>query len=86
MSGLPDRISMCWQNRGYHAMGAGPCFDTIEEAVAYRDRELQRIGQECDRKADRTAFFDEDLDRHVTWREHWDATGWPDGRKVALRV
>jgi hypothetical protein len=57
VSGLPDRISMCWQNRGYHAMGAGPCFDTVEQAVAYRDRELERIGRESDRKADTWCYW-----------------------------
>jgi hypothetical protein len=30
-------ISRCWQNRGYHVYGAGPCFDTMDQAVAYRD-------------------------------------------------
>jgi RNase P/RNase MRP subunit POP5 len=31
-------ITRCWQNHGYHVYMAGPCFDTFEEAVAYRDR------------------------------------------------
>jgi hypothetical protein len=30
-------ISRCWQYSGWHAHGAGPCFDTYEEAIAYRD-------------------------------------------------
>lgn len=31
-------ISTCWQNFGWHAYGAGPCFDTYEQAIAYRDK------------------------------------------------
>ena len=34
---LPESISKCWQNNGYHAHGAGPCFDTLEAALLYRD-------------------------------------------------
>jgi hypothetical protein len=30
-------ISKCWQNFGFHVYGAGPCFDTHEQAIAYRD-------------------------------------------------
>lgn len=30
-------ISRCWQNNGYHAHGAGPCFDTYEAVIKYRD-------------------------------------------------
>ena len=32
-------ISTCWQYgpNGWHAYGAGPCFDTYEQAIAYRD-------------------------------------------------
>lgn len=32
---LPDRISLCARG-GYHSRGAGPCFETIEEAIAFR--------------------------------------------------
>jgi hypothetical protein len=31
-------ITRCWQNNGYHVYMAGPCFDTLDEAVGYRDR------------------------------------------------
>jgi len=32
-------ISACWHNapNGWHAYGAGPCFDTYEQAVDYRN-------------------------------------------------
>ena len=30
-------LSRCWQNNGWHAHGAGPCFDTREQAIRYRD-------------------------------------------------
>ena len=30
-------ISRCWQNRGWHVYGAGPCFDTHEQAIQYRE-------------------------------------------------
>jgi len=32
-------ISTCWQYgpRGWHAYGAGPCFDDYETAIRYRD-------------------------------------------------
>lgn len=30
-------ISRCWQNQGFHVYGAGPCFDTHEQAIRYRD-------------------------------------------------
>lgn len=83
---LPPRISRCWQNFGYHALGAGPCFDTVEQAVAYRDRELDRIGRECDAKADRWCYFDFDANRDVTWREQWDKQGWPDSRDEPWRL
>lgn len=36
-------ISRCWQNSGYHVYMAGPCFDTPEQARAYRDQ-LDREG------------------------------------------
>lgn len=31
-------ISRCWQYFGYHVYGAGPCFDTLEQAIGYRNR------------------------------------------------
>lgn len=41
---VPDRdtepnrgLSRCWQNQGWHVYMAGPCFDTKDEAVRYRD-------------------------------------------------
>jgi hypothetical protein len=30
-------ISRCWQHFGYHVYGAGPCFDTLDAAIRYRD-------------------------------------------------
>lgn len=30
-------ITRCWQNLGYHVYAAGPCFDTHEQAIRYRD-------------------------------------------------
>jgi hypothetical protein len=33
---LPEGISKCWQNWGYHVYKAGPCFDTLEQAVEYK--------------------------------------------------
>lgn len=30
-------LSQCWVNLGWHAYMAGPCFDTREQARAYRD-------------------------------------------------
>lgn len=30
-------VSRCWQNNGYHVYGAGPCLDTMEQAIAYRE-------------------------------------------------
>jgi len=32
-----DGISRCWHNNGYHWGGAGPCFDELEHAIAYRE-------------------------------------------------
>lgn len=32
---LPEGISRCGQ-LGYHAYMAGPCFDTLEQAVEYK--------------------------------------------------
>lgn len=29
-------ISRCWQWGGWHVYKAGPCFDTHEQALAYR--------------------------------------------------
>ena len=34
---LPENISRCWQNGGYHAHMAGPCFDILAAALSYRD-------------------------------------------------
>lgn len=31
-------ISHCWQNNGFDVYSAGPCFNSIEEAVDYRER------------------------------------------------
>lgn len=39
---LPEGISRCGQ-LGYHVYMAGPCFRTLERAVAYKD-ELDREG------------------------------------------
>lgn len=36
-------ITRCWWNRGYHVYMAGPCFDTLAQAQAYRDS-LDRDG------------------------------------------
>ena len=30
-------LTRCWQYQGWHVYAAGPCFDTRDEAVAYRD-------------------------------------------------
>lgn len=30
-------ITRCWQNQGYHVYMAGPCFDTLEQAIRYRE-------------------------------------------------
>lgn len=30
-------LSTCWQKNGWHVHMAGPCFDTYEQALAYRD-------------------------------------------------
>lgn len=30
-------ITRCAQNAGFHVYGAGPCFDTYEQAVHYRE-------------------------------------------------
>jgi hypothetical protein len=30
-------ITRCWQYMGYHVYGAGPCFDTLEQAIRYRN-------------------------------------------------
>jgi hypothetical protein len=42
LAALVENISRCWQG-GFHAYMAGPCFETIERATAYRD-ELDREG------------------------------------------
>lgn len=65
---------------------AGPCFDTVEQAVAYRDREEQRIARWAEGRADQHAYFDFDANRWVTWREQWDAHGWPYDREEAPLV
>lgn len=33
---LPEGISRCAVNLGYHVYMAGPCFDRLEQAVAYK--------------------------------------------------
>lgn len=39
MSTTTERgVSRCWQNNGYHVYGAGPCLDSMEEAIDYRER------------------------------------------------
>lgn len=38
MSDLPEHITICSRHLGYHAYMAGPCFDTLNAAVTYRDR------------------------------------------------
>lgn len=39
MSDTKERaITRCSRNFGFHAYYAGPCFDKIEEAIAYRDK------------------------------------------------
>ncbi len=40
-------ISRCWQNAGWHAHAAGPCFDKYEQAVTYRD-----LYDACETQAD----------------------------------
>lgn len=37
-------LSRCWQNCGWHVYGAGPCFDTEDAAIDYRDS-LDREGK-----------------------------------------
>lgn len=81
MSCLPFSISRC-RHGGYHARGAGPCFDTVEEAEVHRDRELARISEDCDRKADVWCGATDEAGRSLTWREQWAIQGWPDGREV----
>lgn len=34
---LPADISRCWRYSGYHVYGAGPCFDTLKQATAYKE-------------------------------------------------
>ena len=36
-------ISRCWQNSGWHAHGAGPCFAKYEQAIVFRDL-VERVG------------------------------------------
>jgi hypothetical protein len=48
-------ISTCWQYSGWHAKGAGPCFDTYEMAVAYRDW-LESMGRSWASEEDRVAL------------------------------
>jgi hypothetical protein len=40
-------ISTCWQYapNGWHAYGAGPCFDTYEAAIKYRDL-IDEVGEQ----------------------------------------
>ena len=37
MTDLPEHITRCHRYLGFHAYNAGPCFDTMDEAVRYRD-------------------------------------------------
>lgn len=37
LSVMPHGISRCWQNQGFHVYKAGPCFDTLEQAIAYKE-------------------------------------------------
>ena len=30
-------LTTCWQNLGWHVYGAGPCFDTKDQTIAYRN-------------------------------------------------
>ena len=30
-------LTTCWQNLGWHVYGAGPCFDTKDQAIVYRN-------------------------------------------------
>jgi len=32
-----ESLSRCHQNLGWHAFGAGPCFDTADQARAFRN-------------------------------------------------
>jgi hypothetical protein len=36
-------ITTCWQSGSYHVYGVGPCLDTLEEAIEYRN-ELDKKG------------------------------------------
>ena len=36
-------LTTCWQNQGWHVYAAGPCFDTKDQAIAYRNS-LDREG------------------------------------------
>lgn len=73
---MPDRISRCARG-GYHSRGAGPCFETIEEAIAFRDAETARLADWCDARKDKGFWNDREW---ITWREQWNKQGWPDGR------
>lgn len=72
MSELPEGITICWQYRGYHANGAGPCFDTVEQAVAHREFEARRWAE----------ALDAEVRRYSHLKTRYDAEGWPDGREV----
>lgn len=74
MPDLPYGISVCWQNRGFHAHGAGPCFDTVEQAVARRDLEDQEWAAKLDRE----------VRRYPHLKARYDHEGWPDGRSVVV--
>lgn len=76
-TGFPTHISRCWRG-GYHSRKAGPCFATIEEAIAFRDLETARLKKWCDERADKGFWND---GQWITWRDQWNEYGWPDGRE-----
>lgn len=73
-------LSRCYHG-GWHSRGAGPCFETIDAARAFRDRETARLAAWCDARAKEVSHYDFDANRWVTWAEQWDIQGWPDGRQ-----
>lgn len=65
---LPRAITICAQNQGYHANGAGPCFESLGAALAHRDKE--------DAKA--TATFDRFARESPSMAQNYAEYGWPD--------